>query len=318
MVFQRWEEVWAVAGIPAAYVDALREAVLPKLSHTSGALPSAPSLISMPALCCAAVGGDQQDAEIVAAAWALLYTALHLLDSVEDADACDEPWAQAGTGAAINLSTGLIASAGSMLCELEQHGMRPDTAQDIRRNFFQTLLHMTGGQHTDLTLPEPTLAQCWQIAASKSGAWFALGCYAGARVVTDDTLRLERFRQFGQHLGILVQIGDDLDGLWPEPSARSDLVNWPRWTLPVAYAMTVIDAAERALLRDCLCAASTDSAAEAEARSITIKAGAVLYLAVEAHQHYEAAHRALLDATFPSTMRDALLTLLRTYVPKNE
>jgi geranylgeranyl diphosphate synthase type I len=318
MLFQHWEEAWAAANLPAAYVDVLRTTARPKLYQPSVAFPAAASLISLPAVCCAAAGGTWQAADVVTHAWDLLYTALHVLDSVEDADTSDEPWAQVGTGAAINVSTGLIAGTGAMLCNLEQHGIAPDAAQAIRQEFFQTLLHMTGGQHADLTLAQPTLAQCWQIAAAKSGAWFALACCVGARVATDDVSQLEWFRQVGYHLGMLIQIGDDLDGLWSTSGTCSDLVNWPRWTLPVAYATMVLDAEERAQLHTCLCAAATDSVAEDEARRIIIKAGAVLYLVIEARQQYEAAHCALLHAAPPSTARDALLTLLRAYVPQHK
>jgi geranylgeranyl diphosphate synthase type I len=174
---------------------------------------------------------------------------------------------------------------------------------------------MTAGQHNDLTLQEPSLEQCWQIAAAKSGAWFALACRSGARLATADTIRLERFREFGHHLGVLIQIRDDIDGLWSKDGSRSDLVNWPRWTLPVAYAMTVVGVAERDRLRHSLQAAPTDPDAEAMARHMIIEAGAVLYLAAEAHCHQRYAQKALLQASPPSAACDDLLALLSTFIP---
>jgi geranylgeranyl pyrophosphate synthase len=296
-------------------MDVLHTLARPKSSGNEEALSSPLSLSMLPTLCCAAAGGTLQVSEGVTQAWTLLYAALHILDSIEDEDAVDKSWAHWGKGPAINLSTGLIASTGSLLCTLEQAEIPPDAAQHIRRQFFHVLLHMTAGQHADLTLHEPTLEQCWQIAAAKSGAWFGLACHAGARIVTEDARQLEHFQRFGHHLGMLVQIGDDIDGLWVRDGAQSDLTNWPRWTLPVAYAMLVLDGSQRDQLYKYIRAASTDPDAEEKARSLTIRSGAVLYLIVEAHQHYNQAYQALLAAAEASTARDELLAVLRMRLP---
>ncbi len=174
---------------------------------------------------------------------------------------------------------------------------------------------MTAGQHADLSLPEPSLDQCWQIAERKSGLFLALACRAGARLQTADAQRVERCGQFGLHLGILLQIGDDLDGLWASEGARSDLLAWPRWTLPVAYTMAVSGAVDRDRLRDALRRAPADADAEEQARHLIIAAGAVLYLATEARCHRRRAQEALLQAVPPSAARDELLALLHTYTP---
>jgi geranylgeranyl diphosphate synthase type I len=315
MLFHCIEECWTAAGVEASYHHALRTALVPRPNGTVTEEQEAPKLSSLPRLCFAAAGGDGQMIAAVDEAWQLLYTALHLLDSVEDGDALKEAWTQWGLGGAINVSTGLIASTGVLLSRLDEFGAPPDVASAIRHDFFGTLLQMTAGQHADLTLPEPTLQQCWQIAAAKSGVWFALACRSGARLATAGTADIERFAQFGRHLGILIQIGDDIDGLWAKDGTRSDLVNWPRWTLPVAYAMSVLDEVGRNRLGAYLRTAPDDRSAEAEARRMVIEAGAVLYLAVEARRHQQIARNLLVTNTPSSINHSHLLALLDTHTP---
>jgi hypothetical protein len=131
------EEAWASADVDAAYMQALAAALMPSACHDTVAAQSPPSPKILPQLCYAAAGGNLQDAESVTAAWMSLYAALHLLDSVEDQDVTDEPWAQWGIGAAINISTGLIASTAAILCRLEQIGVQSGTAHAISAIVFR-------------------------------------------------------------------------------------------------------------------------------------------------------------------------------------
>jgi geranylgeranyl pyrophosphate synthase len=108
---------------------------------------------------------------------------------------------------------------------------------------------------------------------------------------------------------------DDLDGLGPKVGGASDLTVWPRWTLPVAHAMAVLDAAERERLRAALRAAPGDPEAEAEARRLVIAAGAVFSLVAEGQRHKQLARAALEAAAPPSQARNELLALLRAVTP---
>jgi geranylgeranyl pyrophosphate synthase len=317
MLTQPWEVLWAETGIDTTYREALQALLAPNPS-VNRAAPHSPPLTALPGLCCVAAGGEPQRTEVFTAAWTLLYAALHLLDSVEDGDVPDASWAHWEAGAAINLSTGLLASAGAVLGGLEGAGANHATAHVIRDDFFRTLLQMTAGQHADLTLAEPTLEQCWQIAERKSGIFFALACRSGARLHTVDPPLVETFSEFGLRLGLLIQIGDDLEGLRMKEGAPSDLVAWPRWTLPAAYAMAVTSPVERERLRSALQAAPADPDAEAEARRLIVAAGAILYLVAEVQRHQRRAQAALLRAASSSSARDDLMALLRRYTPMAE
>lgn len=313
MVSAALETVWAAAEIDAAYVAILRTIVEPKLPVEPW--PETAALADLVELCCLAHGGDRRSCEHLAAAWNILYTALYLLDSVEDGDLSAGPWSKWGAGAAINFSTGLLATTGALLGQLEDAGVSVAIARRVRADFFTTLLRMAAGQHHDLTLDEPTLEQCWQIAEAKSGQLFGLACHAGALLAGAEEQQAACCKEFGQILGVLIQVGDDLDDLWSQPGKSSDLLSGDRWRLPVAYAMTVLPLAQREQVRNLLHAAQFDPAAEAEARSEILAAGAALYLAAEARCLYERASRTLCKAVPDSAFRDGLLRLLDQYTP---
>jgi geranylgeranyl diphosphate synthase type I len=298
----------------ARYVEALYTG-LPKQHRPQPNAHQTPSLMSLPELCCSAAGGGEQQAHGIAAAWQILYTALHILDAIEDNDRPNGAWAQWGMGPAVNITTGLLASSHEALETLIDSGVSAQTARKIRNDFNQTILTMCAGQHNDLTMCQPTLNECWQIAEAKSGHFFALASRSGARLATDDQQVIDGFGQFGFHLGMLIQIGDDLSGLWSTTESFSDLREPDRWTLPVAYAMSTAAPEDRKLLATALQAAAHDPVAEAQARALIIKTGAILYLMAEARRHYQHAKTLLLQLASTSPTCDALLALLQFYLP---
>lgn len=312
IALQGIRSLWNEANIAPDYRSAM-DTALPRQRAEQGMGAAHPTLADLPQLSYDAAGG-QHSIKSLTEAWNLLYAALHLLDNIEDGDA-PGTWGRWGTGPAINIATGLLASANLALARLEQHGVSAAAAQHIREQLNHTLVQMCSGQHADLTCHAPSLEQCWNICEAKSGIFFALACEAGARATDANQGTVVLFRQFGLHLGMLIQIGDDLSGIWPTATAASDLLAQHRWTLPVAYAMSVLPPARRQQLRTALEHAPFDQQAEAEARRIVVGAGAVLYLAIEAERHSYEAEQALLRAACESPARTTLLALLHQLLP---
>jgi geranylgeranyl pyrophosphate synthase len=308
------DTMWTGAKVKPTYAGAMYSVGEPKTPKVPEQSDSSLQQTLL-GLCCEAAGGNAQRAKAITSAWGLLYAALHLFDDVEDQDLTDEPWARWGAGPAINIATGLLTSSSMALENLEQDTISAQAARAIRHDFYQTILTMCAGQHDDLTLVEPSIEQCWQIAAAKSGAFFALGCRTGARLAIDDPARIDWFGQIGQHIGMLVQISDDVQDLWAEGKRRSDLIAGQRWTLPIAYAMSNLPETERGRLQEYVRLAASDATAEAAARRLVIKSGAILYLVAEARRYVYKARCLLLQAVAPSAARDALLLLLATSVP---
>lgn len=167
-------------------------------------------LVCLPFLCCEANGSNPIHATGVTTAWFLLHTAAHMLDKVEDHEPMGPSLSTYGQGVCANLSTGMIFVAEWILNHLELDCIDAGAAWDIQREFHETILSVCSGQHLDLSVPLPDLATCWEIAQTKSGSAFALACYVGARVSTNQTDQLLHFKKFGASLGTIVQISDDL------------------------------------------------------------------------------------------------------------
>jgi geranylgeranyl pyrophosphate synthase len=265
----------------------------------------------LPGLCCQASGGEPLLADPVAAAWLLFYTAAHLMDSLEDQDDPDPWWAELGAGAAINVATGLYFSACLALQELNSHAIDGQAVQEVTAQVLRPFLVMCSGQYQDLLHPPLTLEQYWRIAGAKSGAFFAMACQAGARLATAQEETTDGFRQFGLHLGLLLQILDDLQD-YRELSESHRLAN-PRSlsrSLPAVYLREVGSAQAVERFDLLLPQAHVNPAAVVELTRIIEENGGVLYLLVELDKHYDLALAGLDAAGAQSPAREALISAL--------
>jgi len=201
---------------------------------------SSSNWVSLPALCCQAVGGDPAQATPVAAAWALFYIAADMMDSVEDEERLFNRGVEIAPGQALSIATGLYFSANLALNRLEDTLGKTGAARKIREEILRRFLEMSAGQHLDLTQPYPSLEQYWRIAQSKSGAFFSLATWAGARLATRRSRILQGFRQFGMGLGLLIQVLDDLQD-YLELSQNPGLKPYPGLSrsLPAVYVREV-------------------------------------------------------------------------------
>jgi len=310
-ILDRLNDLCSDASVVPQYQQTLHSALLRTQSASADVAPLEKTLPVLPVcgLCCEAAGGERHQAEALTAAWYLFYFAAHELDSVEDQDVDTVLLSAVGPAITLNVATGHMLAANLLLAGLEEAGVRTETAATIRRDFYRTGLHMCGGQHLDLILSEPSLEHCWQVAQAKSAAFFALACRSGARLTTDDSASINGLSDFGYHLGMLIQITDDVGGLQAVDSAASDLARG-QWTLPVAYAMSVLNNSQRDLLRADLRAARSNAGARVAARQRVIASGAVLYLTIESERHKQLAEMALVSAVPDNAARRDLLSLL--------
>jgi len=279
----------------------MRQSLMAPPADSEADAGSRPRWLQLPLLCCQAAGGDPGLAEPVAAAWAVLYAAAHLLDSVEDGDAPEPWWKPLGPGPASNVATGLIATCALLLTP---DTGRPRAAEPIRQDFFQTVLQMSSGQHRDLTLASPSLEECWQVAEAKSGAFFGLACRAGARCAGIDEALVSHYSTYGTCLGLLVQIGDDLADLSGGLAGRGPL------GIPMAYyqAVTAAGTAERSDRFG----AQAENAPTQPSLELLESSGMRLYLRAKAHELREKGHRALERATVSATGADELSRLIQS------
>lgn len=304
--YEQIAPIWEHAGVPDLKTALEREI----LAHSPGRPSGEHPFSLLPNLCCLAAGGESVSAESVSAAWNILYLAAYLLDSAADGDSPDSE-----SGVSITLAAACISSASLLLTESQPPNFPSGTALAIQRDFQRTILIACNGQVNDLARSTRSLGQCWQMVQEKTGGIYALASRSGARVATTNQETIRCFSDFGLHLGMLVQIGDDINGLWPEHNQRSDLFNG-RWSLPVAYTMEVSPESQRRQLQHYLRSAKIEPAAEGRAREIVIESGAMLYLVAKANWHFSEAEKSIRIAAQPGRARDQLLDLLAQALPK--
>ena len=270
--------------------------------------PEQLSLLTLPSFVCSALGGELENALEVNAAWLLLYAAFYVLDKVEDREIDDVLFSGLEENVLINLTTGLILNAELVLSKLAgEEKFGPATLNSLLVTFNRMALKVCAGQHLDLTSGDADLSQAWRNIEAKSGDFFALACWVGARLATSEPDQLESMAKYGRHLGILIQIANDTEGLWGRDGLDSDLARG-RVTLPVAYALSVLPPAKRTTLQRLIPAKTTDS--EASARQMILSSGGLIYLMLEAEKHRQQARAALGGLPIDEPQREQLLDLL--------
>lgn len=271
----------------------------------------------LPGLCCQASGGDPRKADSIAAAWLLFYTAASIMDHVEDDEEPDPWWAELGAGPAVNVATGLYFSACLALSRLDAQLGDPKTASEIRTKVLDRFLAMCSGQHLDLTRAEPTLQQYWEIARAKSGAFFTLACWAGARLATAQPEVLDGFSKYGEHIGLLVQILDDLEEFRDlEILLRRGDQDSLSHALPVIYVREVCPPTVKDQFDDLLAKAGSVPDVSGKIYQLVESSGGVLYVLAELEKHRSMALEGLERASAIQPAKQRLVDLLEHFVPK--
>ena len=221
-----------------------------------------------------------------------------------------------GKAGTINLSTALIMAAELILDALEDRGIDPVTARAIRIHLHKTIFEMCAGQHSDLQTQSAGIHTSLKIAAAKSGVFFSAACYSGAILAMDDPSQLNCFSSYGYHLGMIIQIEDDISDFWDMGGRNNDLARGKR-SLPVVYALEVLPAEETHRLKELLVEARTDRAAEEAARQTILAAGAILFLDLEVKKRYRLAEIALRQLQLSPTGRQTLQGVLNGLTIQN-
>ena len=224
----RAQELVHSAPITSAYRSAIMAALaLPGniLSYTANA-----RWARLVWVCCTAAGGEWTEAVTVAAAVELFMTALDMLDDVEDGEASPLQ-TELGPGRTLNVSTGLLFLA--RICLL-------DSAHFAKaaRILSEAGLVACSGQHADLkTQADPPLHldESLAVTAQKSASLVSAICRLGALSAGADEPKELLYERFGWHLGMVLQLANDIGGIHPKAQKKTDIA-LGRPTLPLTYA----------------------------------------------------------------------------------
>lgn len=204
-----------------------------------------------PLLCllsCQALDGDPRQALPASCAIELIHNFSLVHDDIQDDSQTRRGrrtvWDIWGLDHGINVGDGLFALAHLALHRLSEHGVPPSRQQAASSALDRACLALCEGQFFDMAFEDSLkvgLDQYVWMIRHKTAALLAAAAEIGAVLATDDALLIERFRQFGEYLGLAFQIQDDILGTWGDEqitgkSAASDIRDRKK-TLPVVYAL---------------------------------------------------------------------------------
>ena len=261
---------------------------------------------------CQAFDGDRQAAVQAAALVEFMLAATDVVD-----DLVDEEWdSEFPNSRALNatLAFGALAQRGAT--ELAAR-LGADRAGLIARLVADGVMRACGGEDLDL-LYETTIdvdeAQAFEMTRRKAGSLVAMACQVGAATATDDTTILSAIAEFGEHVGVVAQLMNDLVGVTSDASRRGSDLRRRKKTLPMAY---LLRCAREEGLTDILEIYQRNDSLDARAEQLLAERirdlGGLHYTWVIAETH----RRAALDvvtALVQQTGRDGV-TRLRALVP---
>ncbi len=294
------------------YYHLLRTALTPTDEPNQGSAAPKPWVL-LPGMCCGAAGGQAEWADTIAATWLLFYAAADLMDSAQDQDDPAEWWTEGGPAVALSAATGLFFCASSLLSKAALTHQTKQVGSALSQDFHHSFLQMSSGQYADILYPYPDLDQYWQIASQKSGSFFALACRSGARLAVQDAEIINAFGEFGQALGILIQILDDLEDLNGLQNGKAPIKpSLLSRSLPLVYALNVLPKNKAQLVRQVLETHKVATQDGVRLFEIVEESGAVLYLLAEIDHYRSVALDKLAQAVPDETARQGLVKLTRS------
>ncbi len=173
----------------------------------------------------------------VAVAMELYALAADIFDDIEDKDNNELPWRIVPAAQAINTANLILFLSFKALAAINDQA-RYRQANDIFQTMGITACH---GQNQEFLYEGQdaiTLDQYFDTVRKKSGALTAGACKLAAVLAGCDTSLILYLDKFGQNLGIISQIKNDLQDLF-RVEAKSDL-RLGKKTLPLVYLANVL------------------------------------------------------------------------------
>ncbi len=206
-----------------------------------------------PTLClltCEAVGGGYHLAIPAACAVELVHNFTLIHDDIED-DSLERRhrptlWSIWGKPQAINAGDGMYAVA--HLAMLRTKGVSQEKVTRANLLLDEACLRLCEGQYLDIHYEgrlDISIEDYLEMVRRKTAALFECSTHIGAILGTEDESLVERFRCFGERIGLAYQIRDDVLGIWGEKRAKDTDIRKRKKTLPVVYALERARGAER-------------------------------------------------------------------------
>lgn len=192
--------------------------------------PPLPRIALLPLAACAAAGGTPRSAAVVASASMLLVLSTRWLDDLADRDRDGTLQHRVGEGRAMTLAAGALSLAWRQLAT------SPTVPRPLLARFGDATLRLGAGQDQDLRGGEITMEQAWEILRGKTAAGFAFLCESGGWMAGASAAECAALARAGEHLGVLIQLLDDLDGVLA-PQGQGDLATRKQSNLLLVHGL---------------------------------------------------------------------------------
>jgi geranylgeranyl diphosphate synthase type I len=272
-----------------------------------------------------ALGGDIAPALAVAAAVELLHSAALVFDDIQDAGRLRRGrpalWTLCGAGQAINVGVALQAAVHLAVASAVRAGLPADRAVAVGEELGLASLRLAEGQYLDLSFQggqRPSIEDYMRMCAAKTASLLSAAAGLGALVAGREDLA-DTARQLGYHLGMYLQIEDDIAGIWGDAGATGKLpadLEAGKKTLPILYLFQLEDPPpELAALGERFFGPPPISPEDAALlRRYALDLGGRGYAEEIAHFHRDLARRALrqLDGALQGDLADLLDEIARS------
>ncbi len=259
-------------------------------------------------LCCEAAGADYHLALPAAAAVEIIHNFSLVHDDVQDrsAERRHRPsvYALWGDAQAINVGDAMFTQGRRALLRLPRRGASPATTLLALEALDAACLALCEGQYLDMDFESRAAvseAEYYDMIRRKTGALLAGSAQLGALVATGDAALAERYRRFGEALGLAFQVQDDILGIWGDPAvtgkpAADDIISRKK-TLPVIHARQQARGRDAETLSRHYLGGPSPTPAIAEVTEAIGRAGARGYAEAASRRWCEAALAALAEAS---------------------
>lgn len=199
--------------------------------------PLVPEII-LPLAACRMVGGDTAQAIPVGAALTAAVISVRTIDDLLDQDRPAQLWEQVGPARAWNYAMGAKHLSYQIL---HDSALPPYVVHRISQLFTRAFLRVASGQDQLLSGGKLSFESYWRTMELRTANAYGAACASGALVGTDDLALVDCCAQFGHHLGLVMQILNDIEAIWaPKLAERFDLTVL---SLPVVFGLASTDPA---------------------------------------------------------------------------
>ncbi len=225
----------AVSAIPVWY-GPLRRLV-------DDTLPKPPGVLTLlPLIGAKSSGGRLLDTIPLLTLWTLLVLAVRLLDDAADQDGSGL-YTKIGVPRTNNFGAALLIAAEEVIAKSTMSSRHKDL---ILTGYRHLLLRLSNGQERTLTSEHQSIDTYMKLIGDKTCHMTSFALVAGAQLGSPSSSELEAAELCGYHLGYVLRLVDDIEGVW-FPAAGESVAK--KLTYPVLVAAHLDPGNAEALFR---------------------------------------------------------------------